>query len=215
MKSRSQPSRLAPPGLPLLLGGKFPRFPRESSGAFPVPRGAWGVPVFPHTKFSLGLHASFYLAAATAVSPLPVYVGNALAGTVPAAPGWNVWIVGVSALLCYLTGARREDRGQRRLLWFVPAVLVGFAGAAILVVAISGSPLAYGTDASRLSVIRTIVNCALALAFGFAGAPRSTLNSAGLPMPRLRSARSSFCWRTCDSAMPHRSWCRFCATDQS
>jgi hypothetical protein len=57
------------------------------------------------------------------------------------------------------------------LLWFVPAVLVGFASAAILVVAISG--IAAGRmelTPSRLSVIRTIVNCLLALALGFADA---------------------------------------------
>ena len=120
--------------------------------------------------FSLGLHASVYLSAATLVSPLPAYVGNALAGSVPAAPGPNVWIVGVTALLCYFVGARAlENRSRRRLLWVVPAVLAGFAGAAILVVAVSA--VAAGRielTPSRLSVIRTIVNCVLALALGFA-----------------------------------------------
>jgi hypothetical protein len=48
--------------------------------------------LYSHTrKFSLGLHASFYLLAATTLSPLPAYVGNALAGSLPSAPGWNVW----------------------------------------------------------------------------------------------------------------------------
>ncbi len=126
---------------------------------------------FPTRKFSLGLHASFYLAAATAVSSLPVYVGNALAGSVPSAPGWNVWMIGATALLCYLAGARvPEDRSPRRWLWFVPALLVGFASAAILVVAITGVAAArMELTLPRLSVIRTIVNCLLALALGFAG----------------------------------------------
>jgi len=128
--------------------------------------------LYSHTRrFSLGLHASFYLTAATAVSQLPAYVGNALAGSVPSAPGGNVWIVGVAAVLCYLVGARvPEDRSKRRLLWVVPAVLVGFASAATVVVAISG--IAAGRmelTPSRLSVIRTVVNCVLALALGFAG----------------------------------------------
>lgn len=157
----------------LLLGGSFLVFNVNLQVPFLCLAALLGAFLYFRTrKFSLGLHASFYLSAATAVSPLPVYVGNALAGSVPAAPGWNVWIVGVSALLCYLAGARvREDRSQRRLLWLVPAVLVGFASAAILVVAISG--IAAGRmelTPSRLSVIRTIVNCLLALAFGFADA---------------------------------------------
>ena len=121
-------------------------------------------------KFALGLHASFYLAAATAVSPLPAYVGNALAGSIPSATGWSVWIIGVSAMLCYLVGARvPEDHNTRRLLWVVPALLVGFASAAIIVVAISG--LASGRvelTPSRLSVIRTIVNCVLAIVLAVA-----------------------------------------------
>jgi hypothetical protein len=122
-------------------------------------------------KFSLGLHASFFLVAATAVSPLPIYVGNALAGTVPAAPGLEVWIIVLAAALCYAVGARvLEDRSKRRLLWVVPAVLVGFVGAALTIVAIVG--VAAGRmelATSHLSVIRTLVNCALALALAFAG----------------------------------------------
>jgi len=122
-------------------------------------------------KFSLGLHASVYLVAAAAVSPLPAYVEAALAGSVPSAPGSSVWIVGIAALLCYLVGGRMpEARSQRRLLWVIPAGLAVATCAAILVVAISG--LAAGRmelTPSRLSVVRTIVNCFVALALGFLG----------------------------------------------
>jgi hypothetical protein len=122
-------------------------------------------------KLSLGLHASCYLAGATVVSPLPGYAGNALAGTVPAAPDAAVWIVAGSSVLCYAIGSRvvEEHRG-RRFLWVVPAVLVGLAGAAMAVVAIVW--LATGRlelTASRLSMIRTVINCLLAIAFGFLG----------------------------------------------
>ena len=156
----------------LLLAGSFLVFSVNLQVPFLCFAGLLGAFLYFRTrKFSLGLHASFYLSAAAYVSPLPVYVGNALAGSVPAAPGWNVWMVGVTALLCYFVGARvPEDRSQRRWLWVVPAVLVGFTGAAILVVAISA--LAAGRielTPSRTSVIRTIINCALALALGFAG----------------------------------------------
>ncbi len=57
-------------------------------------------------NLSLGLHASFYLAAAATVSSLPNWVASALAGTVPGAPDWSAWIVGISAALCYVFGAR-------------------------------------------------------------------------------------------------------------
>ena len=122
-------------------------------------------------KLSLGLHASFYLAAATAVSFLPIYVENALAGTVPAAPDWSVWVVAISAALSYVIGSRHaEDQTKRRLLWVIPAVLVGFTGASLVVVAIVWAAAArMELAASVLSVIRTVVNCALALALGSIG----------------------------------------------
>jgi hypothetical protein len=120
-------------------------------------------------KFSLGLHVSVYLVAATALSPMPRYVIRALAGSVPGAPAWSVWVVAVAAALCYATGARHaEENIRRRVLWVVPALLVGFAVGAMAVSVIVG--LAGGRiEASRLSVARTIVGCAVALALGFVG----------------------------------------------
>ena len=122
-------------------------------------------------KLSLGLHASFYLAAAAGVSPLPAYAGSALAGKVPGTPQWGVWIVAASAVLCYAVGSRRiEDQGKRRLLWVIPAALVGFAAAAVVVAAIVGLAMGHlELGASRLSVVRTIVNCALAFGLGSLG----------------------------------------------
>ena len=120
-------------------------------------------------KLSVGLHISFYLAAATVVSSLPIYVGNALAGTVPSAPDWDVWILVASAALCYAIASRvLEDQGKRRLLGVVPVTVVGFSAAALAVVTIASlSAGRMELNASRLSVIRTVVNCALALALGF------------------------------------------------
>ncbi len=122
-------------------------------------------------KVSLGLHASLFLAAATAVSPLPKYVVGTLAKTIPATPDWRVWIVAGSAAVCYGIGLREPDNpSKRRALWVVPAVLVGFAAAALVVAAIVGVVAGrIDLTASRLSVIRTIVICALALALGFLG----------------------------------------------
>ena len=122
-------------------------------------------------KFSLGLHASVYLAAAAAVSPMPGYVMNTLAGTVSGAPVWSVWSVAVAAAACYGVGARHtEDRVTRRVLWVVPALLVGFATAALAVSAIVGvAGGSTGLVASRLSVVRTIVDCAVAVGLGYLG----------------------------------------------
>ncbi len=156
----------------LLLAGNFLLLPASLQVPFLCLAALAAVFVYSRTrKFSLGLHTSFYLAGAAVVSSLPVYVANAFAGTVPAAPGWGLWIVAVCAAVCYLIGARvSEDRSTRRLLWVVPAALVGFTAAGLIVVATASLATAHmELAASRLSVVRTIVNCALALAFGFAG----------------------------------------------
>lgn len=120
-------------------------------------------------KISLGLHASFFLAAAAALSALPLYVVNAMALAVPGVPGWTVWTVAVSAALCYSIGSRRqEEKRSRRALWVIPALLLGFAFAAgIVAAAVWILPGRLDLSPSRLSVVRTIVNCALALALGY------------------------------------------------
>jgi len=156
----------------LLLAGNFLLIPASLQVPFLSLMAVVAAYVCTRTaKLSLGLHASFYLAAAVAVSPLPGYAGSALAGKVPGAPHSGVWIVAASAALCYAVGTRGpQDQGERRLLWVTPAALVGFAATALAVAAIVG--LATGhleLSASRLSVVRTIVNCALAFGFGFLG----------------------------------------------
>jgi uncharacterized membrane protein len=156
----------------LLLAGNFLLIPAGFQVPFLGLAAAAAAFVYTRTaKLSLGLHASFYLAAAAAVSPLPAYVGSALAGNVPGAPNWSVWVVAASAGLCYAVGSRGpQDQGKRRLLWVVPAALVGFAAAAVAVAEIAAlSTSRVELSASRLSVVRTIVNCALAFALGFLG----------------------------------------------
>jgi len=156
----------------LLLAGSFLVFPVNLQVPFLCLAAVAAVLVYTRTtKLSLGLHSSFYLAAATVVSPLASYVASALAGKVPPAPEWGVWIVVVSAVLCYAIGSRGSmDQGKRRPLWVVPAGITGFAAAGLVVVAIVWlAANRVELAASRLSVIRTIVNCALALALGFLG----------------------------------------------
>jgi hypothetical protein len=120
-------------------------------------------------KLTLGLHTSVYLAAAAVLSPLPDYVRNALVGTVPKAPHWSIWAIAICAALCYGVGSRQQNDGsRRRLLWVVPPALVGFAGAALLVAGIAALAASrVELSASRLSVVRTVVICALALTLGY------------------------------------------------
>jgi hypothetical protein len=122
-------------------------------------------------KVSLGLHTSIFLAAAAAVSTLPQYIAGALAGVVPGAPDWGFWVTAGSAAACYGIGSRRmQDPRARRRLWVFPAILLGFAVAALGVAAIVEVTTGrLELTASRLAVIRTIVNCALALALAFLG----------------------------------------------
>jgi hypothetical protein len=156
----------------LLLAGTLLLFPARLQVPF-LCVAAWAAAfVYSRTrKFSLGLHTSFYLAAATALSSLPTYVANAFGGIVPAAPDWQLCIVAISSALCYSIGGRNtEDQGKRRLLWIVPAALVSFAAAALAVAAaVSFTAGRIDLGASHLSVIRTMINCALALALGFLG----------------------------------------------
>ncbi len=173
----------------LLPAGSFLLFPAILQAPFLSAAAVAAVFLYARTrKLSLGIHASFYVAAAAAVSSLPQWVASAMAGIVPAAPGWDVWIVAICAAACYVLGSRGtearlaapdrkadqqadqkdKDPKKRRLLWVLPAVVAGFAAAALAVVAIVW--LTAGRielSPSRLSVIRTVVNCALALALGY------------------------------------------------
>ncbi len=156
----------------LLLAGSFMLFPEGFQVPFLCLAAATTAFLYSRTgKLSLGMHASFYLAAAAANSPFPSYAQNALAGTVPGNPDWRVWVVAVSAFVCYAIGSRVSgDKVKRRLLWVVPAVLFSFAAAALAIVAIvwlaSGR---VGLIASRLSVVRTVVTCLLALGLSYLG----------------------------------------------
>jgi hypothetical protein len=122
-------------------------------------------------KLSLGMHVSIYLAAAAILSGLLYLVGNALAGTVPRALDASAWVVAVSAGLCYAIGSRSStDRWKPRLLWIVPCVLVAGAVAALAVMLSVRLGSASGMlSASRLSVVRTVVICSVALILGFSG----------------------------------------------
>jgi hypothetical protein len=154
----------------LLLAGTFLLLPSNLQIPFLCAASAAATFVYNRTrKLSLGMHASFYLAAATVTSTLPAYAADALAENVPGVPDWRVGIVAITAALCYGIGAStQQDQGRRRLLWVTPAAIVGFIGSALAIAAIVGLASKHlELAASSLSVIRTVVICALALALGF------------------------------------------------
>ena len=85
-------------------------------------------------RLTLEFHGLLYLAAAAFASGLLEYAGRALAGTFPAAPGWNAWIVAVSALFCYAIGGQLQgERWNQRLLRLLSAILAVSAIATFLV----------------------------------------------------------------------------------
>ena len=125
-------------------------------------------------KLSLGVHVSYYISAAVVISPLPLYVGNAIGSIVPGTPEWRIWTVLVTAAICYGIGSGwHSDAGKRRLLWVVPAGVVALTIVALVVAAIVGliTPH-FQLEASHLAMIRTIVVCAAALLLGVASRVR-------------------------------------------
>jgi hypothetical protein len=168
----------------LLLAGTFLMFPANLQAPFLSAAAVAAVFLYARTrKLSLGVHASLYLAAAAATSSLPPWVAGAMAGKIPLTPTLDFWMVATCAAACYILGSRpaqaaqeqnqdqeNKDPKRRRVLWVLPAAVVGFATAALAVVAILW--LTAGRlelSPSLLSVIRTVVNCALALALAYLG----------------------------------------------
>jgi hypothetical protein len=122
-------------------------------------------------RLTLQFHGLLYIAAAAFASGLLDYAIRALAGTFPSAPGWMVWLVAASVLLCYAVGGRFPgELWKQRLLRLLSAILAASAAATLLVSALvwlAGVGMTPG--ASHIAVIRTLITCALALTLAFGG----------------------------------------------
>ena len=128
------------------------------------------VAIFTRTKYlSLGIHGTLYLLAAGIACGLFNYASSALAGKVPTWPEWSFWVVVLAGLVSYVLGSRVSGEGWRaRMLWVLPAAVVGSALAALAVAGFVG--LGPGQlSASRPSMVRTGVTCVIALGLGYAG----------------------------------------------
>jgi hypothetical protein len=123
-------------------------------------------------RLTLEFHGLLYLAAAAFASGLLEYAARALAGTFPNAPGWTVWIVAASTLLCYAVGGRFPgERWNQRLLRLLSAILAVSAAATLLVSGLVWlAAIGMTPGASHVAVIRTLIISALALGLAFSGA---------------------------------------------
>jgi hypothetical protein len=123
------------------------------------------------SRLTLEFHGLAWLAVAAYASGLLDYAGRALAGTFPGAPGWIVWIVAASAVLCYAAGGRlRTERWNQRFLQLLSAILAVAAVITFLVsVLVWLAAVGMTPGASQIAVIRTLITCAVALALAFSG----------------------------------------------
>ena len=121
---------------------------------------------------ALDLHGVGYLAGAVFASGLLAYAGRSLAGTFPPSPGGLTILASAVAVLCAALISRYpgEHTGER-LLRLIPAVFAVLALAALGVTALAWLvPRGVPPSPPQLSVIRTVVTCAVALLLAFAGA---------------------------------------------
>jgi hypothetical protein len=157
----------------LLLAGSLLFFPANFQAPFLCLTAVAAAFLYLRTgKLTIGMHVSFYLAAAAIISGLLNIVARALAGTVPPALNAGAWVVAVSVGLCYVIGSRAStDQWKQRLLWIVPCLLAtGVAAALAVMVSVRLGSASGMLNASSLSVVRTVVICSVALMLGFSGA---------------------------------------------
>lgn len=112
---------------------------------------------------TLGIHGAVYLLAAGLAAGFPSIVLNAFTGSPlePVTPG--LWIIAIAAVCCYAAWGNKPVR-----ISLVSALLAGVSLGALLILAVL--PLLFGQPTvSVLATARTLVTCALALAFSFAG----------------------------------------------
>ncbi|HEV2689338.1 MAG TPA: hypothetical protein VGV35_12315, partial [Bryobacteraceae bacterium] len=127
-------------------------------------------------RLTLEFHGLLYVAAAAFVSGLLDYAGRALAGSFPAAPGWTVWTVAASAVVCYSIGGRSQgerfqgEQWNHRFLRVLSAALAVSAAVTFLVSALVWLVAAGMTlGESHVAIIRTLITCAVALALAYSG----------------------------------------------
>lgn len=106
----------------------------------------------------LRIHGALYLLAAALISGLPAILVNAFTGDVLEPAPLALWIMAVSSVCCYAAFGRTPGKVST-----LPALLSALSLAALLI--LIGKP-----SLTLLATVRTLITCALALAFCFLGA---------------------------------------------
>lgn len=122
-------------------------------------------------RLALELHGLVFLLAAAAISGLLNNVFSALAGTLPGAPGWSIYLVATCTVLCYaaIKPCPGESPKQQVLSIAFAALAIG-AAAALLVHGLVGLiALKVIPEPHHLAFIRTFTVCAAAIALAFSG----------------------------------------------
>lgn len=124
------------------------------------------------SRFVLVFHGAAYLAAAAATSGTAVYIVHALAGALPGAPSWTIYLALVLALGCYAALPRSaQPSWQEQTVHFFTALLTICAAAALAVHAFMGvTALRIEPGPHHLAFFRTLSVCAATLALAYAGA---------------------------------------------
>ena len=153
----------------LVLAGSFlilpPHLASVVLGAFAVLSILIGASV---GRLMPGYQGCAYLAAAAVVSGLLGYIVSVMAGALPRASAWTIWVVAVCAIFCYGFADRfQRERWNQRLLHFLLALLAVSAVAAVLVSMLLRM-LATEMD-SHIAVVRTVIVCVLALSLAYSG----------------------------------------------
>ncbi len=119
----------------------------------------------------LVFHGAAYLAASAAASGLAIYTLHALAGALPAAPTWPVYLALIAAILCYAVMPRSADPSwQQQMLGLAVAALAVCTTAALLVHALTGLlALHIQPGPHHLAFFRTLSVCTATLALAYAG----------------------------------------------
>jgi hypothetical protein len=123
-------------------------------------------------RFVLVFHGAAYLAATAAASGLALYTLHALAGALPAAPSWSIFVALVFAIACYFLMRHPAIASwqQQTLLLLVAALVTCAAAALVIHGLISLAALRFQPGPHHLAFFRTLSLCAAALALAWAGA---------------------------------------------
>lgn len=122
-------------------------------------------------RLALMFYGLAFLATAAFLSGLLQFIFRAIAGSYPSSPAWLVWCVSAIAVLCYAVERRfQAELWKHRLLYVLSAALAVGATTALLIWALVRL-LAIGTapGVSHIAVIRTLIDCAIALALAYSG----------------------------------------------